>query len=376
MWEWLRENAPVYVYEGLGTPVWLVSRYADVHRVFSEARTFSNDAVHASAEFTASGLSFAPIGRNMGLVDPPDHTRLRKLAMPAFTPRKVEAWRAVVEEVVGGLIEGFKGRREIEFVADYAQEIPGSVVGQLLGIISADERAFVSHHVDNATNGDPVTTPASLTALVDYAQTLIEVKSREPGEDLVTDLIEARDSGDRLSADELVAMVAMFVVAAYTTTQNLLANAVLALIEHREQRDLLAAEPGPSPQAVEELFRYEGPLSAASWRYTTTDVVLGGVEIPAGAAVTPLVMSANRDPARFSSPTTLDLRRADTKHVSLGHGLHNCIGAALARLEASVALPEFVKAFPEARLAVDRADLRWQESFFIRGLRELPVVLA
>ncbi|WP_067479303.1 cytochrome P450 family protein [Actinomadura hibisca] len=378
---WLRRHSPVHAFRFPygDVPMWAVTRYQDVRDLLSDSR-FSCAYSSASPEFQAAGLG---IGRGteleeaLALSDPPRHTRLRRLTAKMFTSRQMEPWRGIVERTADRLIDELRERDEADLVADYAALVPCDVISAILGI-PFERRRFVLDLTMTIFSADPsvaARAPEASAALIDYARQLLTDKRRRPGQDVTSELIAARQDGERLTETELIAMVTSFVIGGFDTTQNLIANAVLALLDHPDQRRLVLAVPDLPAGAVEEFIRYEGAFLTALWRFPGEDLEFAGTPLPAGAPVFPVVAAGNRDPDRFSHPDRLDLTRTDVRHVGFGHGLHLCLGAALARLEGQVAVPRLVRAFPEMTLAVPRAELTHRASFLVRALTSLPVRL-
>lgn len=374
-WKWLRENDPVhrFLFPGTDVPVWLVTRYDDVRAILEDPR-FSNDPDNASRQFQDAGLGFSML-KTIILSDPPDHTRLRKLAMKPFTPRNTEKWRSVTEDVVDGLLDEAAGRGEMDVVRDFAAIVPAEVLGRILGV-GMDRRKQVLANLQEAFSGDPERIRKSSEWLLDNARELVAYKRANPGDDLTTQLIEAREGSDRLGEAELVALVQQLVAAGIDTTQNLIANATLALLDHPDQLAILREDTSIMPQAVEEFLRYDGAAVVSFMRFAMHDLEFGGVELPAGAAVWPALQSANHDHDHFPEPDRLDLSRTAVRHVGMGHGLHNCMGAALARLEVRIAMSALLSRFPSLALAVSRSELCYQPDMFVRRLKSLPVRLS
>ncbi|MBE3016357.1 cytochrome P450, partial [Microbispora sp. NEAU-D428] len=326
----------------------------------------------AGREFKEAGLALTVFGRNVALADPPDHMRLRKLAMKAFTPRNVETWRVTVHDAVHRLLDKAVPRGEMDVVKDFASVIPAEAIGGILGV-RADQRLDVLRHVEAVVSAIPERIRDSSQWLMNHARELVAFKRAHPADDLTSRLIETRDGGDRLDETELVAMVQLLIFTGYDTTRHLISNAALALLDHPDQLAILRQDLSLMPQAVEEFLRYEGSLAASVTRFAKQDLELAGVELPAGAAVWGMLMSANRDPERFPDPDRLDLARQDVRHLGLGHGLHNCMGAALARMQAHVAIAALVSRLPGLALTVPRDGLRYQPSMVSRSLQSLPV---
>ncbi|MFE2556365.1 cytochrome P450 family protein [Streptomyces sp. NPDC055103] len=360
-------------------PMWIVSRFEDVHALLGDQR-FSNDAAAwAAQEFKDAGLVYAegtPVERILTVLDPPDHTRVRRLAMSAFTPRRTAQWEEPTTRIVAAALDRLAVQDEPD-VMTYASAVPAEVMGEIMGIPLARFQEML-HAIERAFSSDPDLQDDATRAFEEisaYGRALIEEKRRNPGGDLTSSLIAARDGDDRLNEAELVAMVALMIMVGLDTTRNLIGSAVLALIDHPDQRKLLADQPELIGSAVEEFLRFEGALTIGLFRFAKEDVEIGGVRLPAGAPVIAALQSANRDPRRFEDPDRLDITRSGPRHLGLGHGLHNCLGAALARLESAIAIPALFERFPDLRLAVPRSELAYNETWLLRSLTSLPVVL-
>ena len=308
-------------------------------------------------------------------LDPPDHTRLRTLVSKAFTPRAVERMRPIVEKYVAETLGRLDGRHSMELVADFAAPLPVSVIAEMLGVPVADRDRF-RHWSDEAvrTLGDNTLDDrrraiAAMDELGVYLEAIADERRREPREDLLSALVRAEEAGDRLSRTELFTTCVLLLVAGNETTTKLLGNAVLALLAHPEQLALLRREPERIPAAVEELLRYDGPVQLTS-RMVTEDRELRGHRLRRGQQLVLVLAAANRDPAQFDDPERLDVTRSDVKHLALGHGLHFCLGAQLARLEAGLALEALVTRFPALRLD---GPVEWGDNTVLRGPRSLPL---
>jgi cytochrome P450 len=360
-----------------GHPAWLVVGYDEARAALNDPR-LSKDmhaALARSGEVVAEGLPGPALARHMLAVDPPDHTRLRRLAMPAFTRRRVDGLEGRVRAIVDGLLDDLAAAHEVvDLVAGFAFPLPFTVISELLGVPEPD-RADLGRWFRTllAPNPGPDAVAAA-EAIVGYLGALLNRKRAEPGEDLVTDLVAG---GAALTRQEAMSTIFQLVVAGHDTTTSLIGNATVALLRHPEQRDALVADPGLAPRVVEEAMRFDAPVPHSTFRYTTEAVRLGDVEIPAYAQVIVSLAAANRDPARFRDPDLFDIHRADGGHIALGYGVHHCLGAPLARLEGRIALGALHTRFPAMRLAVDPAELHWGhgDGLVLRGLTELPVVL-
>ncbi|MFD7923243.1 cytochrome P450 [Streptomyces sp. NPDC059740] len=377
---WLRENSPVheFTFPVGDVRMWCVTRYEDVRAVLADPRFSPESATWGNEAFRQAGLvtgAGSVLEAAVTVVDPPAHTRLRRLAMQAFTPRRITRWRETVVRRVDETLRACAAREQFDVMGDFAGPVSAAVMGEILGLtierhqdlVDALEQAFPS----DAALMDRV--PEGFARICAYAEELVRAKRGRPAADLTSALVTAEEEGDRLSEDELTAMVAAMIMAGSDTVRAFVGNAVLALLDHPAQRQLLVSRPDLTPCAVEELLRFDGALSTALFRIATTDVELHGTPIPAGSPVIAALLSANRDPAQFSDPDRLDLTRSPNRHLGLGHGLHNCLGAALARVEAEVALPALFRRFPDLTLALPREEVRYIENWAMRRIVRLPV---
>ncbi|MEU8915472.1 cytochrome P450 [Streptomyces nigrescens] len=377
----LRDAGPVHRITGAdGHPAWLVTRYDDVRRALADPR-LSLDKKHA-APGGYRGFSLPPaLDANLLNMDPPDHTRVRRLVVKAFTPGRVEALRAPVQRIADELLDAMAERGRADLIADYAGPLSIVVICDLLGIPHRDRRDFLawSDALITPDPDRPELMKEAIGAMLEFYTGLIAAKRAEPGDDLLSDLIAVRDDaaagegGDRLTEDELTSLAFLMLFAGFENTVHLIGNAVLALLDHPEQLRQLQRNPAELPAAVEEFLRFDGPYPVAIRRFPKEDVEIGGVRIPAGESVLLSIASANRDPARFPAPDALDCGRDLSGHLAMGHGIHYCLAAPLARLEAVTALDALLGRFPELRLGVPRGELRHRRALRARGLISLPV---
>jgi cytochrome P450 len=370
----LRESRPVApVRMPAYGRAWIVTRYADVRTVLTDPRLAKD--VHRWPGGGRSRPSEATgVYAHMLHADPPDHTRLRRLVQKAFTPRRA-ALRPRAEEIAAGLLDEMApaGGSVIDLLDTYARPLPIAVLCELLGIPAAD-RAWIE--VTVAAYDDHAEHQRVERELAAYFTELIAARRAEPGDDLVSALALARDNAgaaDGLTGNELLATVFLLVMAGFDTTVNLIASGTLALLTHPGEKTRLRQDPSLLPAAVEELLRFTSPVNHANDRFTTEDMPVGDVVIPAGEWVLPAISSANRDPAQFPDPDRLDLGRDTSGHVAFGHGVHHCLGAPLARMEAEVALGALLARFPRMSLAVPPEELRWRPVSLMNGLESLPV---
>ncbi|MFE4309181.1 cytochrome P450 [Streptomyces sp. NPDC056891] len=370
----LRDAAPVQRIAGpTGEPAWLVTRYDDVRSALADPR-LSLDKTNAT-EGAYRGLSLPPaLDANLLNMDPPDHTRIRKLVSRAFTPRRVEALRTPIRRTADALLDALGTEGRADLIAAYAAPLPITVICDLLGI-SEDHRKDFRAWTNELIAPDPSRPQAAkqaIGAMMVFFTELIAHKRQHPADDLLSDLIAVRDTdGDRLSEDELTSLAFLILGAGYENTVQLIGNAVHALLSHPEHLARLRADPSKLSEAVEELARYEGPALLAIRRFPTQDVTIGDETIPAGETVLLSLAAANRDPHRFSHPDQIDFDRDASGHLALGHGIHYCLGAPLARAETEIALAALLERFDSLTLA--EPDPRWRASQRARGLLDLPV---
>ncbi|MGQ0840045.1 cytochrome P450 family protein [Actinokineospora sp.] len=349
-----------------GALVWVVTRYADVHRALSDQRLSVNNE-HARSW---PGFVFPPqLNANLMNMDPPDHTRLRGLVTKAFTPRRMEAMRGRIQEIADELIDAICETGSADLSEALAAPLPLTVIGELLGIPDTHHAAFRGWlSTLLMAEAGAATVDEARQAMTDIIRFLVELvadKQRNPGDDLLTDLIAIRDKGDRLSDNELTSLVFLIFAAGYETTVGLIGNAVVALMAKPDQWADLLADPSLLPKAVEEFARFDGPSLLAIRRFPIEDVEIGGVTIPAGDTVLLALAAANRDESRFGD-ADLDIHRTANAHVGYGHGIHFCLGASLARMEGEIAIGTLLRRLPDLRLAIAAADVRWQPSLRTR----------
>ncbi|MBN9107715.1 MAG: cytochrome P450 [Pseudonocardia sp.] len=368
----LRDAAPVRRIDLPGGPAWIVTRYDDVRAAFTDPRLAKDWRWTLPPEQRAD----APATPMMILMDPPDHTRLRKLVSRPFTARRMAELRPRVEEIAADLLADLPAEGTVDLMAQYAFLLPVRVICELLGVPAEDRDEFSAW---SATMVDDAPQDAKLAASQEmsaYLGQLAGRKAADPGDDLLSALVAvSEDDGDRLSGEELVAMGVLLLIAGHETTVNLIGNALLGLLTHPDQLELLRRDPGLGKGAVEEFLRWDSPVGNAPVRFTTEDVEIAGTTIPGGSVVMLGLGAANRDPARFPDADRLDVTRDASGHVAFGHGLHFCLGAQLARIEGDVALRALLDRYPSLTLAADPDDLVYRHSTLIRGLRELPVTL-
>jgi cytochrome P450 len=354
-----------------GELIWLVTRYADVRAALTDPRLCKDPRRVAGN----GPIQLAPLDLHLLNVDPPEHDRLRRLIAREFTPSRIERLRPRVMELTSSLLDGMDGLPEADLVAQFALPLPVTVICELLGIPGGDQDLFRSWSAAVMSFGDePEKFGAAAAAITAYITDLVAAKRDEPSDDLLSALVSMRDSQDRLSESELLAMTFLLLVAGHETTANLISSGMLALLMAPAQLDQLRADRSLLPSAVEELLRFDGPATQAHVRYSTEPIEIGGVLIPIAQPVVMAFGSANRDPSRYHAPDDLDVRRDASGHLGFGYGIHYCLGAPLARLEAAIAIGGLLERFPGMTLAVRPDELRWRPTL-LRGLEQLPVRL-
>ncbi|WP_030193925.1 cytochrome P450 [Streptomyces sp. NRRL S-87] len=383
---WLREHAPVHRTRlPSGVEAWLVTRYADARQALADQRLSKNPAHHAEPAH-AKGKTGIPGERKAELmthllnIDPPDHTRLRRLVSKAFTPRRVAEFTPRVQQLTDQLIDGFAEKGEADLIHEFAFPLPIYAICEMLGVPREDQDDFrdwagmMIRHGGGPRGG----VARSVKQMRSYLVDLIHRKRDDLGDDLISGLIRAGDHGEHLTENEAAAMAFILLFAGFETTVNLIGNGLHSLFMNPGERDrlqasLAAGETDLLATGVEELLRYDGPVELATWRFATEPLTLGGQSVGTGDPVLVVLAAADRDPARFAEPDTLDLARSDNQHLGYGHGIHYCLGAPLARLEGQTALATLLTRLPDLRLAVEPTELRWRGGLIMRGLRTLPV---
>ncbi|RKN38276.1 cytochrome P450 family protein [Streptomyces hoynatensis] len=370
----LRARGPVQrVRTPAGYEAWLILGY-------EEARAALADPRLVKAYPTAPGeVGYVRPGPDTHLlaVDPPDHTRLRRLVAREFTARRVAALEPRVREITTGLLDAMLAApsRRADLVPALSFPLPMTVICELLGVPELDREQFRAWS-NTLTSAAPVEEQEAAVPLVGaYLADLVEAKRSRPGEDLMSDLIATADEeGDRLSPGELLGMAWILLIAGHETTVNLITNGTLALLTHPDQLALLRGDPSLLEGAVEEMLRYDGPVPTPTVRFTREPTRIAGTLIPAGEVVLPVIADADRDEAKFPEPARFDITRETRGHIAFGHGIHYCLGAPLARLEARVAFAELLARAPGLALDVPAPDaLSWRVGMLIRGPVSLPV---
>ena len=375
-YERLRARGPIVFQRSLNN--WLVSSYELCEAVFrSPVSVDRGDLFDLVSPWSKlSPADRATFTTSMLLVDPPDHTRLRKLVSRAFTPRTIEGIEPRVTEIAEGLVEAVRHDRRVDLNESVFAPLPIYVIGELLGIPEgdwprlkawSDEFAKVIDPIDAFRPDEMHVAIAEMTAALDG---WIDLRTADPGEDLLSQLLRAEEDGARLSRTELHSMIALLMTAGHETTSGLLGNAVMALSDRPDLRERLAEDPDVASAAVEEFLRFDSPVQNTD-RIALEDLDLGGHRVKRGQTMFLALGAANRDPEQFNLPDRLDFDRPNNRSLSFGHGIHHCIGAALARQEARIVLPMVCRAFPTHTVVRERVE--WKRSMTLRGPIALPI---
>ena len=381
----LRAELPVARVSVPGVPgdAYLVTRYEDAVAVLRDER-FVKDVRSARApgdlRLPWMPRAIRPLSHTMLDSDGDEHRRLRSLVRDAFTPRYVAQLEPRAQEIADGLLDRIAAAGKADLVADYALLVPLTLISEILGVAERDRLRFrrwftslIAASASGQTNLRMLLTLPDILAMMRFLRRLVAERRARPRDDLVSRLASAGEDGDRLDEDELLAMVALLLIAGYETTVNLIATGTLLLLAHPDQLARLRQDPELVGTAVEELLRLGSPIDVATERYARENVEVAGVAIPRGALVLVGLLSANTDGERFREAERLDLAREDNHHVAFGMGAHYCLGAPLARLEGRVAIGSLIRRFPDLRLAVPPEQLRWRAGLSLRGLVSLPV---
>jgi cytochrome P450 len=379
-YERLRTTDPMHV---TAFGAFVASRHAEASLVLRDRR-FGKDYVERTIRRYGPKIMEEPVFRSMShwmlQQDPPDHTRLRGLVVKAFTARRVEDMRPRIQQVVDQTLDRIAGQGHMDLIEDFAFRLPVTIICDMLGIPEEHREVFYTSSRDGGRLLDPVPlSPAeieqgnagNLTAQL-YFQQLFELRRKNPGDDLTTQLVQAEEDGSKLSNEELTANIILLFGAGHETTVNLIGNGLLALHRNPDQLALLKANPELITNAVEEFLRYDSSVQM-SGRVALEDIDdLGGKRIPKGESVLCLLGSANRDPAVYSDrPDRLDITRPKIRPLSFGGGIHLCLGAQLARIEAEVAIATLLRRLPELRID-NPENPEWRPTFVLRGLKSLP----
>lgn len=380
-----RNEGPVHeVVYAHGAKVWLVTRYDEIRALVSDPRVSKDGrrmnelfAHHAGlpVEEEVAGVGFdEDLATHMLNSDPPRHSRLRALVSKAFVTHRVERLRPRIEQVVDELLDSFAGASEVDMVSGYAVRLPITIICDLFGIPDKDREDFRIWGTKLVGAGqDPAEVADASSKVVAYASALIDARRAEPGDDMVSELVRVTDDGDRLTQGELVSMIFFLVVAGHITTIYSIGNAIYNLLTHPDELAKLRADPSDLSAAVDELMRYDSAASVGTFRFTTEEIPVGDVVIPANQILALSWSSANRDSAHFPDADRLDVCRHPLGSMAFGHGIHYCLGVPLAKMQIEIALSRLITRYPGMRLAIAPEQLRWENNALLRGLVALPV---
>lgn len=380
-YKWLRENEPVHRGKLAIMNITLLSRYEDCVNILKDPRIVRNRTTA-----TGGGRFPIPLPKSVSLMiksmineDEPEHRRLRNLVHKAFTPRRLAHLDGRIHELTHQLLDKAEKQREVDLIQAYALPIPVTVIGEMMGV-SPEEVPEFAQYMTALTEGFSgmailKTFVRDMPRAIKFCRQLIEKKRHNPGNDILTGLIEAEEDGDSLSEDELIAMIFLLIVAGYETTVHLITNAVQTLLTHPDQLQLLRDNSEYLDTAVEEFNRFQGPIQGTKLGYPMEDITLHGVTIRKGTPIVPLLGSGNFDTAVFDNPDQFDITRNPNRHLGFGQGIHYCLGAPLARIETKIAIQNLLERNPNLQLAVPAESLELQRIPLWHRYKSLPVKL-
>ncbi len=386
--KWMRTEAPVAHCKYVIGKAYVVSRYEDCVALLKDPRVVrDNRTIDISSPFLPS---FIPLPKSTDLLlhsmigsDDPDHKRLRSLVHQAFTRKSMSELSDRIDKLTNDLLDKAEAKSKAEGSVDlkevFALPIPVTVIQEMVGVPDKDMPRFYKG-IDAVIKGFSgvrviLTMLWDVPHLADFVRELIERKRENPGNDMLTGLIQAEEEGQKLSEDEIVSMVFLIITAGYQTTVHLITNGVLTLLRHPDQLAKLRANPDLMESAIEEVLRFDCPVYTTEPAYAAEDMMLHDVSIARGSIVTACISAANHDPDVFENPEVFDIERSPNKHIGFGSGIHACLGAPLARMEAKIALTNLLKRNPNLRLAVDPSEIEVERTPGIHSYKSLPVVL-
>ena len=385
VYQQLRDETPVVW--NAPTNSWLVSRYDDIVTLLNDPR-ISSARVDATFRVLPEDVQreLEPLrhilSQRMLLTDPPTHTRLKNLVMPAFAARMSERRRERIQAICDGFIDRLTSTDTLDVMRDFATPLPGWVTGDVLGVPVERQQQFSDWSHDQVRVYDRLGAlhdrvavmrqgQASMLAMKAYLEEIIEQRRHEPGEDVITSLVQAEEAGDRLTSDEMIAMVVAILVGGNNSTAHLIGNAILTLLRHPDALARLRDDPSLIRPAVEEIMRFESPVQSTS-RVAKEPIELAGQTIEPGSNIHVLLASGNRDDAQFPDPGQFQIERSPNRHLTFAHGPHYCLGTSLARTITQTAVLTLIIRFPNLTLATDTPE--WNDGFSFRSLKTLPVM--
>ena len=373
----MRKETPVYktILPG-GVEVYVATRYQDVQAGLKDARLVKNIHNARSESLPGQPGSAMVNAGNMLKADPPEHTRLRSLTNEAFKPKYINQMRGHIEEIANQLLDKVQAAGKMDVIADFAFPLPITIISEMMGVPNHDYQKFGKWSSDLITSGilsseNPMS-GKEFMELGGYVRGLVDEHRKQPREDIISQLINAEESGDQLNDMEVMTTIILLLIAGHETTVNLIGNGMAALLQQPAQLEKLKQEPKLIKPAVEEMLRYVNPVQFVN-RYASEDIEMGGEKIPRGAHILLALAAADHDPDFASDPEKLNITRDEARHLAFGQGIHYCVGAPLARLEGEIAFTALLKRMPDIRLAVAPDQLKWRPALELRGLQSLPV---
>ncbi|NMO97846.1 cytochrome P450 family protein [Paenibacillus lemnae] len=367
----LRESEPVVKLRFPdGQNGWLVTRYEDGLTVLKNP-VFIKDMKKVYGSDTGSVFT-----SNMLFSDPPDHKRLRGLVQKSFTPHKIAGMRSRIQAIADELLDQTSGREEMNLIDDYAFPLPIIVISEMLGVPLEDRDKFRiwSNSIIGASNQESdASVGQHMQEFIQYLKEWFANVREHPGDDMISQLVQSEEQGDRLSEQELYGVVTLMIIAGHETTVNLIGNGLLALLSHRDQLSLLMENPSLIHNTIEEMLRYNGPVEFSTSRWASEDIELNGQTIHKGELVVVALNSANRDESQFKDPDLFDITREKSPHLAFGQGIHHCLGAPLARLEGEIAILSLLQRYPNLKLRGEWSELKWRPGMIVRGVEEVPL---
>ncbi|WP_145321808.1 cytochrome P450 family protein [Paenibacillus xylanexedens] len=373
VYEKLRNEEPVFrVMFPHGEFGWIITRYEDAVQILKDPRFTKDIAKRYGPENQSIFVN------NMLFSDPPDHRRLRGLVQKAFTPKMIADMRSHIQEIADNLLDNLASQEKMNLIDDFAFPLPIIVISEILGVPLEDQdkfRMWSNSIIDASSSEHAEMFEQHAREFTEYLNAWFAKVRKNPGNDLISQLVTAEDSGQQLSENELLGVVSLLIIAGHETTVNLIGNGILALLEHPEQRELLIKQPELIHNAIEEMLRYNGPVEFSTSRWALEDIEFRGQHIAQGELVIVALDSANRDEEQFKDPDVFDITREKSSHLAFGTGIHLCLGAPLARLEGEIAVSTLLNRFPNMQLQADVNELEWRPGMIVRGVKEIPVQL-
>ncbi|MFI8688112.1 cytochrome P450 [Rossellomorea sp. NPDC077527] len=377
----LRKTDPVFAaWEDGEHTTWIVSGYEDVLELLKTYSFIKNQSkVFPNSEGNHDLPLEARVFQHMMLdVDPPDHTRLRKLVQPYFNPKKIQELSPRIEAIADQLIDEMKVKEGvIDLIDDFAFPLPIIVISELLGVPTEDREKFRrwSNTIVSASDNMDTDFQGDVREFIEYLTLLLKEKKENPKDDLISNLVLHEEEGEQLTEDELYSMIILLIIAGHETTVNLIGNGMYALFEHPDQLEKLRMNHSFIETAIEESLRFYSPVDFSTARWSAEDMDFKGKRIKRGDMVLASISSANRDERKFEDAGTFDVTRKPNPHMAFGYGIHFCLGAPLARLEGKIAFEKLLSAFPAMKMVGNHDESNWRDMFLLRGLRGLYVEL-